>query len=173
MYGKYDNWLIIKGDDKMNRQSGKVFGLVMLLVIGLLACGGEAPQQKHQESALEKMKPKKEDRLSKLMDRDWDNLTYILYGFMNFDSQKIKTGTANLADISPYMAKGIGPQHKQYRKEWNEQCNKQRELAVALGSQFADKDFDAALVSLKDLIKNCMECHKVYRKHLLEDAFDE
>ncbi len=139
------------------------------ILIGMLGCGGEeTPQKKQYESRLEKMKPKPEDRLGTLMDRSWDNLTYILYGFMNYDNEKIKTATANLGVICPIMAKRIGPQYQQHKKEWQAQCDEQKRLVGALRRQFEAQDFEDARNTLRDLVGVCMDCHKVYRKHLLQ-----
>jgi cytochrome c556 len=157
----------------MKTMLSKVLCVVIIVAFwGIYGCGGEAPQKKQQESKLDKMKPKPEDRLSTLMDRGWDNLTYILYGFMNFDNEKIKTGTQNIYTMSPYMAQRIGPQYKEYTQEWKNQCAMQQEYAQKLAQHFEEKDFENARESLHKLIEMCMECHKIYRKHLLESEFE-
>ncbi len=148
--------------------------LSVVFLIGMLGCGGEPPQKKAHENVLERMKPKEEDRLTTIMDRSWDNLTYILYGFMNYDNEKIKMATDNLNVICPIMKKRIGPQYQQHKQEWQAQCDEQLRLSRNIRQQFEDQNFEGARNSLRDLVGVCMDCHKVYRKHLLQpDEGDE
>jgi cytochrome c556 len=159
----------------MNKNLVNVIVLGMVIVLtGMLVCGcgGKPPEQKRQEGMLERMKPKKDDRLSALMTRGWDNLSYIVYGFMSYDNEKIKTGTTNIVAMSPYMAQRIGPQYMEYKREWKEQCEQQKEIAIALKQHFEEMKFEEALNSLNELIGVCMDCHKVYRKHLLRPEFE-
>ena len=142
--------------------------LVMGALMGLLGCGGKSPEQKLQESKLEKLRPREEDRLSTLMDRGWDNLTYMMYGFMNYDNERIKVASANIVTMSPYMDKRIAPVYMKHREEWRDQCDQQQELAGIIRRQFEEKNFEASLTSLRDLVGVCMDCHKVYRMHLIE-----
>ncbi len=145
--------------------------ILMVGLIGLPACGGETPQQKQQQSKLEKMKPMEEDRLRKLMDRAWDNYVYLLYGFMNYDNEKIKVATANIVEMSPYMARRITPQYQKQKTQWNEQCNQQRDFAANIKRHFEEQNFGEARKSLNELLEVCMECHKVYRSHLFKTEY--
>jgi cytochrome c556 len=157
----------------MNRNLIIIFSLTTALMIGMSACGGEMPPQKPKESRLERMKPKAGDRLSKLMDRNWDNLEYIMYGFINYDVEKIKIATTNLDAIGPYMAQRISPAHQEHIVEWKEQCSRQQDIAAKLRREFEEQNFQEARNSLHELIENCMDCHKVYRKHLLKPTGEE
>ena len=152
----------------MNKSLIKAVALmVMVAFVSLLGCGGKPPEKKRQETKLEKMRPKDEDRLSTLMDRAWDNLTYMMYGFMNYDTEKIKVSSDNIVKMSAYMNKRITPQYKKHSEEWREQCDRQQELAGIIKRQFEEKNFDEALTTLRGLVDVCMDCHKVYRKHLM------
>ncbi len=157
----------------MRRSTVKIFSLAILLTVGLSGCGGEAPRRKKTESRLEKMKPRSEDSLSRLMDRSWSNFEYIIYGFINYDNAKIKTATENMIAISGYMTKEIPPVHRANKTAWLQQCDTQRELATNLQRYFGEQNFDEARNYFLKLIENCMDCHKVYRKHLMKSEGDE
>lgn len=153
----------------MSKDLTKAITLVLMAVlIGIMACGGEVPQQKRQESKLEKMTPKGEDKLPTLMERAWENYTYMLYGLMNYDVHKVKVAAANIVAMSPYMAQNITPQYRKHRNEWNEQCNQLRDLAANLSRHSEEQNFTEARKALEGLFGVCMDCHKVARGHLLK-----
>ena len=126
------------------------------------------PKERASKEELAAMKPQEEDKLSTLMDRGWDNLRYMMYGLINYDDERMKTATANLMALSEYMAKRISPVHKVHEAEWNEQCNRQGELALNISREFEQENFAEAGNQVTKLIENCMECHIIYRKHLLK-----
>ncbi len=146
----------------------KIFALAALLTTGIISCGGEAPQQKKTESRMEKMKPKSGDSLSKLMDRSWSNFDYVIYGFLNYDNEKIRIVADNLATLAEYMKKGITPAYKRHGAEWNEQCDLMKDLAVKLKQNVEQQNFDEAKENFQGMIGTCMDCHLLYRKHLIK-----
>ncbi len=151
----------------MRRSAVKIFSLAILfLVIGMSGCGEGTPPPKPSEGRLEKMKPKKGDSLSKLMERDWNNIEYIMYGFINYDTEKIKTATGNLVALSSYMLTGITPAYMEHKAEWGQQCSAIRNLAGDLKREFEQQNFDESRNNFFKLTKNCMDCHKLYRKYL-------
>ncbi len=150
------------------RKIAKAVVIVMVILMGgMTACGGGEP--KKVENKMEKMKPKNEDRLNTLMARAWDNLTFMMYGFMNYDASKIEVSSKNLVEMSPLMAQRIGPQHRKYKAQWNDQCDRQQQLAANIEQQFASQNFEEAIKSFGDLLAVCMDCHKIYRKHLFSE----
>jgi cytochrome c556 len=125
------------------------------------------PKQNLSEAQLAAIKPHDADSLSMVMDRDWDNLKYMLYGFLNYDNVRLKTTTDNLIALADHMAKKITPDHMAHIAEWSKQCNRQRELAITIWHEFEQENFEESHKQVMNLIENCMECHKTYRKHLL------
>ncbi len=152
----------------MKQNFVKVFSLILVLTIGMLGCGSNAPRQAKTESRLEKMKPKTGDSLSKLMDRSWSNFDYVIYGFLNYDTEKIKIASDNLVTLGEHMSREIPAAYQSHRTEWNEQCNRMRELSINLKREFENQDFLKAREHFLALIETCMDCHKVYRKHLIK-----
>lgn len=150
----------------MRQLTRKIFSLAIVFIAGLSGCGGEAPKPKPTESKMERMKPKNDDNLTKLMDRSWNNLEYIMYGFINYDNEKIKTATDNLAVASGYMPRKITSAYKEHKTEWTEQCNRQRDLAAEIKRVFEQQDFDESRKQFVALTGICMDCHKQYRKYL-------
>ncbi len=150
----------------MKKHVVKLCAVITLLALCGLSCGGQPPQK--QETKLEKMKPKAEDRLNTLMNRSWDNLEYLFYGFINYDLEKIKRATDNLIILSDYTAERISPAHRSHVVEWKEQCNVQRELVVKIRDEFENQNFEGAREHFVKLLGICMDCHKLYRKHLIK-----
>lgn len=150
----------------MNSWARKIFSVAIITIIGLSGCGGEAPKPPQTEGKLERMKPKNNDNLVKLMDRSWNNLEYILYGFINYDNEKIKKASDNLKTISGYMPRKITSAYKEHKTEWTEQCNRQRDIVANIKVVFEQQDFDESRKQLMELTGICMDCHKQYRKYL-------
>ncbi len=151
----------------MKRRAIKPFSLAILLIIGILSCGGEAPPpQKSSEGRLEKMKPKQGDSFSKLMERDWNNVEYILYGCINYDNAKVKTATENLVALSSHILRGIPQTYRENKAAWQESRSEINGSAVNLKRVFEEQDFDESRNQFRDLTRNCMNCHKEYRKYL-------
>jgi cytochrome c556 len=71
------------------------------------------------------------------------------------------------------MAQRISPQYYEHSVKWKAQCNSQQKRAGDLRQHFEAQDFEEARRSLHELIETCMECHKVYRKHLLTAEEEE
>ena len=151
----------------MRNNFGKVLSVGLLLVFSM-ACGGEEASKKEALSTTEKITPLKTDNYKTLMTKELENFNYISYGYFNFDSNQVKVAADNFATIGNLLATNIPAAYKDKAAEWKELCTKQVDIAETLKQSYASRDFEAARGQYRDLMNVCMECHSLYRKHLLK-----
>ncbi len=144
----------------------KVLSVGLLLVLSL-ACGEEAPKQATLSTA-EKITPLKTDNYKTLMTKELENFNYISYGYFNFDSNQVKVAADNFSTMGTLLATNIPAAYRDKAAEWKEYCEKQVDIAESMKQSYASRDFEAARGQYRDLMNVCMECHSLYRKHLLK-----
>ena len=85
--------------------------LTATVLLALLACSSnkEAAIKADSVQGLAQAKPEKDDAYRTLMAKSLTNYEYMSLGFMNFDTEKVKTAAGNMKVIGTYLANNIPP----------------------------------------------------------------
>ena len=116
-------------------------------------------------------KPEKSDEYRALMAKNLANYEYMTLGFMNFDMGKVKMAADNMRAISGYLSQNIPPAYQSRSEDWKAYCEELGKNAAEVAQKSQDKDYDGLRSSFQNIMKTCMECHILYRKHLLTSKF--
>jgi len=139
-----------------------VFISLLFLTAGVAACG-KIQEETPKESIGSRLQHTQKDDVSTIMGRKIANIDYIMYGFINFDAHKIKKGTDNLIEISKYLADKRPKRRLLSKQTWDDLRNKQMEISQQVAAAFNRKNYEQSREHFKELVANCMECHKLIK----------
>ena len=112
-------------------------------------------------------KPEKNDEYRTLMSKSLVNYQNMAVGFMNFDMGKVQTAAGNMVAVSQYLSGNIPAAYQSKSADWQDLCGELGKSSNNILQQAKAQNQEGLRVSFESVMKTCMECHLLYRKHLL------
>ena len=145
----------------------RYWAAAILLAITACSSGAKPAAENSTGQNMALAKPEKDDKYHTLMSKNLVNYQDMAVGFMNFDMGKVKTAAGNMVTISQYLAGNIPPAYQSKSADWQAWCGELGKSSNDILQKAQSNDQEGLRASFEGVMKTCMECHMLYRKHLL------
>lgn len=107
--------------------------------------------------------PNMEMALTKIMDSNNLNFDDALFGLVAHDLEELDTALENMKRAASLMMAKVPSQYEAQKEKWDSYCNDQRKAVIKLGENVKAEKEEEIWLSVQDLVKACMDCHKLYK----------
>jgi cytochrome c556 len=107
--------------------------------------------------------PNMEMALTKIMDSNNLNFDDALFGLVAHDLEELDTALENMKRAASLMMAKIPSQYEAQKEKWDSYCKDQRQAVIKLGENVKAEKDEEIWLSVQDLLKSCMDCHKLYK----------
>ncbi len=148
----------------------RYWAAAILFAMAACSSGEKAATENSPAQTSAEAKPEKDDKYHTLMTKNLLNYQDMAVGFMNFDMGKVKTAAGNMVAISQYLAGNIPPAYQSKTADWQAWCGELGKSSSDILQKVQANDHEGLRASFESVMKTCMECHMLYRKHLLSGS---
>lgn len=138
-------------------------GLIKLMK-NCMSCHGEITGiSKAELTFVGKRVPNMDMALTEVMDSNNLNFDDALFGLVAQDLDELESALVNMKRAGSLMMATIPSQYESQKEKWDNYCKAQRDIITELSEAVKKDQADEIWNSVEKLLKNCMDCHKLYK----------